>query len=134
MRIHILSLSFIVGVRMLRKGIGRRLSMCAFPPDCNAGLQVDPPRRLPAPVYVHGHRVHDSHAAGTKGLFTFCGLCGCWAEFKPRDLRMECQVALNGPVALTAYNCEALGRLRKGNPPKKKCLDWGSTVDTFIDL
>jgi hypothetical protein len=47
---------------------------------------------------------------------------------------MECPVASNGTAALTAYNCEALGRLRQGKPPKKKCLDWGSTVDTFIDL
>ena len=84
--------------------------------------------------FVHGHRVRDSHAARSKCRFTFCGLRGCWAESKPRDLRMECQVALHNPAALTAYNCEALGRLRRAKPHKKKCLDWGSAVDTFIDL
>lgn len=88
---------------------------------------------LPRPAHSLPSTPPTTHrAAWSKGQLTFCGLCGCWAEFQPRDLRTECQVVSHGPSALTANN--ALGRLRQGKPPKKTWPDWGSTGEVLIEL
>ena len=84
----------------------------------------------PAPFRVQeavlaGRVLHPSHQIWRKGVFTFCGRCGCWAQQQPRGLLSLCVVESRGPHALSNHQQVSLARLRRGQPPQQGVLDWG---------